>query len=159
MVLKCREVWEVTTNCDTGLKDVTYFGSDPNKENHICGIWVPSSTLDDGSAWTCDVSVLGKVTTILLRLHFNTSHNVLGDISNFYQKLLCITRHAIPFYQIPGLNTEHREILRPGWKCWQGTFFIPRPGWNNRIWGKIHCVLNISPVTCIQDERTTESWR
>jgi len=56
-----REVWEVTTNCDTGLKDVTYFGSDPNKENHICGIWVPSSTLDDGSAWTCDLEECSTV--------------------------------------------------------------------------------------------------
>ena len=82
----------MTTNCDTGLKDVTYFGSDPNKENHICGIWVPSSTLDDGSAWTCDVSVLGKVTTILLRLPYK-SHRIRR-----HTKLLsetCITRHAI----------------------------------------------------------------
>ena len=101
---------------------------------------------------------------------FNTSHTVLGDMPNFYQKLVCITRHAIPFYRRPGWNTEHtnslfmwqwhhfcfevtREGLRPGWNCRHGKLFTQRPGWNKRIWGKIWCVLNKSPVTCIQDER------
>ena len=89
---------------------------------------------------------------------------------NFYQKLVCIKRHAIQFHRRPGWNTEHtnsllmwqwhhfcfavtREGLRPGWNCRHGKLFTQRPGWNKRIWGKIRCVLNKSPVTCIQDER------
>ena len=100
----------------------------------------------------------------------NTSHTVLGDMPNFYQKLVCITRHAIQFYQRPGWNTEHtnsllmwqwhhfcfevtREGLRPGWNCRHGKLFTQRPGWNKRILRKIQCVLIKSPVTCIQDER------
>ena len=50
------EVWEVDTNCEANLKDVTYFGSDPSAENHICGIVVPNADQEDNSAWTCDVS-------------------------------------------------------------------------------------------------------
>ena len=89
---------------------------------------------------------------------------------DFYQKLVCITRHVIQFYQRPGWNTEHtnsllmwqwhhfcfevtREGLRPGWNCRHGKLFTQRPGWNKRILRKIQCVLIKSPVTCIQDER------
>jgi len=50
-----KAVWEVTTDCEAGLKNVTYFGSDPNKENHICGIKIPSAGLKDSSHWTCDL--------------------------------------------------------------------------------------------------------
>ena len=46
------EVWEVDTNCEANLKDVTYFGSDPSAENHICGIVVPNADQEDNSAWT-----------------------------------------------------------------------------------------------------------
>ena len=101
---------------------------------------------------------------------FNTSHTVLGDMPDFYQKLVCITRHVIQFYQRPGWNTEHtnsllmwqwhhfcfevtRKVLRPGWNCRHGKLFTQRPGWNKRILRKIQCVLIKSPVTCIQDER------
>ena len=100
----------------------------------------------------------------------NTSHTVLGDMPDFYQKLVCITRHVIQFYQRPGWNTEHtnsllmwqwhhfcfevtREGLRPGWNCRHGKLFTQRPGWNKRILRKIQSVLIKSPVTCIQDER------
>ena len=38
---------------------------------------------------------------------FNTSHTLLGDMPNFYKKLVCITRHAIPLYQRPGWKTEN----------------------------------------------------
>ena len=116
MVLKCREVWEVTTNCDTGLKDVTYFGSDPNKENHICGIWVPSSTLDDGSAWTCDVSVLGKVTTILLRLQYK-SHcirrhiKLLSETSLYYKTCHTILSNTRFEYRTQGNFKTRLEML------------------------------------------------
>ena len=41
----------------------------------------------------------------------NTSHTVLGDMPDFYQKLVCITRHVIQFYQRPGWNTEHTNSL------------------------------------------------
>ena len=99
---------------------------------------------------------------------FNTSHTVLGDMPNFYEKPVCITRHAIPFYERPGCNTEHtnsllmwqwhhycfevtREGLRPGCNSRHGTLFTQRPGWNKRIWGEIQWVLNRNPVTCIQD--------
>ena len=98
----------------------------------------------------------------------NTSHTILGDIPDFYHKLVCITRHIIQFYQRPGWNTEHinsllmwqwhhyyfevtREGLRPGCNSRYGILFTQRPGWNKRIWGKIQWVLNRSPVTCIQD--------
>ena len=37
---------------------------------------------------------------------FSTSHTVIGDMTNFYEKLGCITRHVIPFNQRPGCNTE-----------------------------------------------------
>ena len=33
---------------------------------------------------------------------FNTSHVVLGDMPDFFQKHVWITRHAIPFTQRPG---------------------------------------------------------
>ena len=92
----------------------------------------------------------------------NTNHTVLGDMPDFYQKLVCITRHVIQFYQRPGWNTEHtnsllmwqwhhfcfevtREGLRPGWNCRHGKLFTQRPGWNKRILRKIQCVLNKSP--------------
>jgi len=64
MEYKCKEnchsifhsaVWEVTTTCEPALKDVTYFGSDPNAENHICGIIVPNAKPEDNSTWTCDL--------------------------------------------------------------------------------------------------------
>ena len=101
---------------------------------------------------------------------FNTSHTVLGDMPNFYEKPVCITRHAIPFYERPGCNTGHtnsllmwqwhhycfevtREGLRPGCNCRHGKLFTQRPSWNKRILRKIQCVLIKSPVTCIQDQR------
>ena len=112
-----------------------------------------------------DLSSLGNYSCVL-----NTSHTVLGDMPDFYQKLVCITRHVIQFYQRPGWNTEHtnsllmwqwhhfcfevtREGLRPGWNCRHGKLFTQRPGWNKRILRKIQCVLIKSPVTCIQDQR------
>ena len=42
---------------------------------------------------------------------FNTSHTVLRDMPDFYQKRVCITRHPIPFYQRPDWNTEHTNSL------------------------------------------------
>ena len=85
---------------------------------------------------------------------FNTSHTVLGDMPNFYEKPVCITRHAIPFYERPGCNTEHtnsllmwqwhhycfevtREGLRPGCNSSHETLSTQRPGCNKRIWGEI----------------------
>ena len=99
---------------------------------------------------------------------FHTSHTVLGDMPNFYEKPVCITRHAIPFYERPGCNTEHtnsllmwqwhhycfevtRKDFRPGCNSRHGILFTQRPGCNKRIWGKILWVFIRSPVTCIQD--------
>jgi len=70
MEYKCKEnchsilhsaVWEVTTTCEPGLKDVIYFGSDPNVENHICGIVVPNASPEDNSTWTCDLQECATV--------------------------------------------------------------------------------------------------
>ena len=49
--------WEVTMKCSQELKNATYFGSDPNKESHICGIVVPNAGPEESTKWTCDVSV------------------------------------------------------------------------------------------------------
>ena len=114
------------------------------------------------------VELLSQIKVKIYSCVFNTSHTVLGDMPNFYEKPVCITRHAIPFYERPGCNTEHtnsllmwqwhhycfevtREGLRPGCNSRHGTLFTKRPGWNKRIWGEIQWVLNRSPVTCIQD--------
>ena len=42
---------------------------------------------------------------------FNTSNVVLGDMLDFFQKHVWITRHAIPISQRPGWNTEHSNPL------------------------------------------------
>ena len=42
---------------------------------------------------------------------FNTSHTALGDMPNFYHKLVCSTKHAIPIDQRPGWNTDHTNFL------------------------------------------------
>ena len=42
---------------------------------------------------------------------FNTSHTVLGDMLNFCQKLVCITRHAISFYRRPAGIQQDTPIL------------------------------------------------
>ena len=48
----------------------------------------------------------------ILSYVFNTSHTVLGDMPNFNEKPVCITRHAIPFYERPACcNTEHTNSL------------------------------------------------
>ena len=65
-------------------------------------------------------------------------------MSNFYQKDVPITRHAMPFYQRPDWNTEHinnsilmwkwhnysfevtRGDLRPGWSCKHSKLFTLR---------------------------------
>ena len=78
---------------------------------------------------------------------FNSTHTLLGDkLPTFYQKLVYITTQATPFYERPGLNTEHtnslllwqwhycfevtREGLRPGWKDkriqWKCSLFLIR---------------------------------
>ena len=104
----------------------------------------------------CIKTILDMVqNTLVCPMQFLT---VLRYMPNFYQKLVCITRHAIPFYQRQGWNTEHtnsfdvtmtffffevpREGLRPGWNCRHGKLFTQRPGWSKGIWGKFQCVLN-----------------
>jgi len=47
--------WTVTQTCSQSLGNVTFFGSDPSIENHICGIVVPASQAMDNSDWTCDL--------------------------------------------------------------------------------------------------------
>ena len=45
----------------------------------------------------------------------NTNHTILGDMPNFYQKLVCITTHAMPCHfnikDKEGWNTEHTNSL------------------------------------------------
>ena len=83
MEYKCKEnchsifhsaVWEVTTTCEPALKDITYFGSDPNAENHICGIVVPNARPEDNSTWTCDVSNIRCTYSIKTIYSSHSSH-------------------------------------------------------------------------------------
>ena len=45
--------WEIKEFCEPFLSDTKYFGSDPNVENHICGIDVLSADSFDSGNWTC----------------------------------------------------------------------------------------------------------
>ena len=45
--------WEIEQFCEPSMADVEYFGSDPNVENHICGINIPSADQLDNSDWRC----------------------------------------------------------------------------------------------------------
>ena len=45
--------WEIEEFCEPGLSDAIYFGSDPNVENHICGIEFLSADEMDNSDWKC----------------------------------------------------------------------------------------------------------
>ena len=47
--------WIVEEYCESSLGDVEYFGSDPNVENHICGINVASADQGDNSDWKCTI--------------------------------------------------------------------------------------------------------
>ena len=40
--------------------------------------------------------------TVIYSFLFDTSHVALGDMPDFFQKHVWITRHAIPFTQRPG---------------------------------------------------------
>merc|ERR1712168_435137 len=46
---------EIESFCDQKIADVEYFGSDPNVENHICGMDKPSADQDDNSDWKCTI--------------------------------------------------------------------------------------------------------
>ena len=43
-----------------------------------------------------------QIVATLYSFLFNTSHVVLGDMPDFFQKHVWITRHGIPFTQRPG---------------------------------------------------------
>ena len=47
--------WVVEEYCEPNMaaKNVKFFGSDPDIENHICGINVPHAESSDNSDWTC----------------------------------------------------------------------------------------------------------
>ena len=47
--------WEIEEFCDQKLSDAIYFGSDPNVENHICGIEIESADQLDNSDWKCTI--------------------------------------------------------------------------------------------------------
>ena len=47
--------WKIEEFCEKKLDDVVYFGSDPNLENHICGIDKMGATQDDSSDWKCTI--------------------------------------------------------------------------------------------------------
>jgi len=47
--------WKIEEFCEKKLDDVVYFGSDPNLENHICGIDKMGATQDDNSDWKCTI--------------------------------------------------------------------------------------------------------
>jgi len=43
--------FHIESQCSTGLRDVTFYGEDPNYHNRICGIKVPSLGNEDDSLW------------------------------------------------------------------------------------------------------------
>ena len=45
--------WEIEEFCEPGMSDAVYFGSDPNVENHICGIEFLSADQMDSGDWKC----------------------------------------------------------------------------------------------------------
>ena len=45
--------WEIEEFCEPSMSDATYFGSDPNVENHICGIQFAAADQADNSNWKC----------------------------------------------------------------------------------------------------------
>ena len=45
--------WEIEEFCEPGLSDAVYFGSDPNVENHICGVEILSADQMDSTDWKC----------------------------------------------------------------------------------------------------------
>ena len=45
--------WAIDEFCEPSLADSEFFGSDPNIENHICGINVPSADQMDNGKWKC----------------------------------------------------------------------------------------------------------
>ena len=47
--------WEIEEFCEQGLSDAVYFGSDPNKENHICGVQFMSADQQDNGDWKCSL--------------------------------------------------------------------------------------------------------
>jgi len=47
--------FRVETECSQGLRDVTFYGEDPNFHNRICGIKIPNMGNDDNSYWNVTV--------------------------------------------------------------------------------------------------------
>ena len=47
--------WEIEEFCEPSMTDAEYFGSDPNVENHICGINIPEADQLDNSDWKCTI--------------------------------------------------------------------------------------------------------
>jgi len=47
--------WEIEEFCEQGLSDAVYFGSDPNIENHICGVQFMSADQQDNGDWKCSL--------------------------------------------------------------------------------------------------------
>jgi len=45
--------WEIKEYCEPFLSDAKFFGSDPNIENHVCGIDIPVVDHVDAGNWTC----------------------------------------------------------------------------------------------------------
>jgi len=43
--------FRVESECSQGLRDVSFYGEDPNFHNRICGIKVPSMGIEDNSYW------------------------------------------------------------------------------------------------------------
>ena len=47
--------WEIEEFCEPGMSDAIYFGSDPNVENHICGIEFLAADQTDNGDWKCTI--------------------------------------------------------------------------------------------------------
>ena len=75
-----------------------------------------------------------KMLTFLLHISFQKYCTLLRTLAssiqvtlmpNFYQKLVCITRHVIPIYPGPGCNTEHTNSLLM-WQWYHFCFEVTR---------------------------------
>ena len=114
-------------------------------------IWLPS--LLGSYPCVCNTSntVLGDMPLLETCLYYKTCHTIVPKTRLEYRT----HQFSIDVTMTSLLLRSNKGRFMTGWNCRHGKLFTQRPGWNKRILGKIQCVLNKSPVTCIQDKRVT----
>ena len=79
-------------------------------QKSLIGNWKYPRVSGVGCSCTLTVSVK-TLSTLSYSFLFNTSHVILGDMLDFFQKHVWITRHVIQITQRPGWNTKHSNPL------------------------------------------------